>query len=131
MTRPTPDTPPFPFRVAEPVRGSAPRLKELACRLEQRNWSCELTGAGAADTALRATAPVADEPSIAVVVIRDRGAGPYFAHARTPHRPIAGVDELDRTIRALELVHCGASPPAPYIPPGLAAFAAAFADESP
>ncbi|WP_242882546.1 hypothetical protein [Actinomadura litoris] len=53
-------------------------------------------------------------------MVRDRGHGPYFAYLKTLHRPIAGVDDLDRAVRALELVHGSAPPPALPVPESLA-----------
>ncbi|WP_344272260.1 hypothetical protein [Actinomadura napierensis] len=95
--------------------------------MEQRNWACELTGAGTADTALRATPPAANSARVAVVVVRDCGADPYFAFASTPHRQFALVDDLDRAVRVIKHVYGSARPPAPYVPEGFVEAAAALA----
>ncbi|MBO2464007.1 hypothetical protein [Actinomadura violacea] len=105
--------------------------------MEQRGWTCELV-ADAGDTVLRARPPGAgggesgdDEPCVVEIVIRDRGQGEYFAYKRSAHRLICSTDELEKAVRALELVYAGNPPPPPAVPPGLAAFAAAMANESP
>ncbi|MER6817443.1 hypothetical protein ABT299_50025 [Spirillospora sp. NPDC000708] len=111
-------------------------MRELSNRLERRGWTCELV-AEAEDTILRASPPATagdepcdDRPCIAEVIIRDRGQGEYFAYKQTSHRPICFTDELEKTVRALELVYAGNPPPPPDVPPGLAAFAAAMTSES-
>lgn len=122
---------PLPTGPAMPVGGPALRLRDLARLLEDRNWACELAGDGN-DTVLRLRPPNAgDSPDRAVeVVIRDRGQGPYFAYARAPHRSIAAVDDLDRAVAVLELVHGSKPPPAPAVPEGLFRAAAEWAGES-
>ncbi|MGH3241023.1 MAG: hypothetical protein ACRDNL_11640, partial [Spirillospora sp.] len=52
------------------------------------------------------------------------GHGPYFAYAKTPHRLLADVDDLDRAVSAIELVHGSKPPPPPAVPEGLVKAAA-------
>ncbi|TDD31200.1 hypothetical protein E1287_27165 [Actinomadura sp. KC06] len=60
-------------------------------------------------------------------MVRDRGHGPYFAYAKTPHRPISDVDDLDRAVSAIKLVHGSKPPPPPAVPEGLVKAAADLA----
>ncbi|MFC4054078.1 hypothetical protein ACFOY4_30670 [Actinomadura syzygii] len=119
---------PLPIGPAVPLDASALPLRALARRLEQRGWGYELVADGD-DTLLRLRPPGVDVESGRHVdlVIRDRGHGPYFAYAAAPRRPIAPVDDLDRAVHALELVHGTKPPPAP---PALKSLARAAADLS-
>ncbi|MFI0412379.1 hypothetical protein [Actinomadura sp. 3N508] len=110
--------------------GPALPLRELERRLEVRKWACELVRDGD-DTVLRVSAPDAgDDPKRTVeVVVRDRGRGPYFAYLRTPDRLLATIEDLDRAVAALDLVHGSKPPPPPPVPEGLARAAAETAAE--
>ncbi|WP_378325581.1 ATP-binding protein [Actinomadura fibrosa] len=90
-------------------------LENLAAGLRARGWEVALVFA---EETVLTTLPPDSRTEAVKIVVRFGGDGFFFAYARSPHRQIAPLSQIDRAIRAVVLVHGGPVPPPP-IPDGV------------